>query len=103
MIPDWYSSLLASIENAHSSLWSTKANSPTGSEWERELKYQLRAFRSGAVIIEETKPDPGETRERYLQRVAPALEAIPASVAKEDLDAWRDGMRELRIALRSSS
>lgn len=100
MEDDWYSALRASIESAHSSLWSTKANAPTGSEWERELKYQLRAFRSGAAIIEETKPEPGETREAYLQRVAPALEAIPASVAKVDLDAWRDGMRELSRALK---
>lgn len=83
------------------SLWSTKACAPTDSAWGISLKYQLQAFRAGAVLINETKPEPDETRESYLRRVALLLEALPASVGKEDLDAWRAGMRELSWATRA--
>ena len=94
----WYLALREKIDAAHLQLWSEKAHAPTSSEWERELKYQLRAFRSGAAIIDQAKPEPDETRERYLLRVAPLLEVVPDSVPHEDLDAWRAGRRELARA-----
>lgn len=99
MSTDWHTLLGDSIERAHLSLWHAKTHAPMDCEWGRQLKWQLRGFRAAAVIVERMKPKPDEVRESYIERVSKIVEATSQSVTPEDLDAWRDGTRELLRAL----
>ena len=92
---EWYAGLLVAIADAELRLMTDKQRAPESSEWERELKYQMRAFRSGVAIIKSTKPAFGESQDEYVTRLQPALQAMLDIAPEEVRDYWRAGVREL--------
>lgn len=91
----WYSELSARVEDALASIVSEKQHVALGSEYERELKHQIRAFMHGASLIRDTPPTGDETQTAYLARMIPLLRSIPAATFVSDREDWLIGINRL--------